>query len=136
LIRKTKKVPCVGISIGIERIFAILEQKLVAANRKLRTTDTDVYVATAQKNLIEDRLKVCRQLWDADIRTEHSYKTNPKLLTQLQYCEETGIPLAVVIGEDEIKRNVVKIRKISTRAEREVSRDSMIRELQDEISKL
>ncbi len=37
------------------------------------------------------------------MQTEHSYKKNPKMLNQLQYCEETGIPLAVVIGESELQ---------------------------------
>ena len=31
------------------------------------------------------------------LRTEHSYKKNPKLLSQLQYCEENSIPLAVMV---------------------------------------
>lgn len=61
---KHKQVPCVGVSIGIERIFAVLEAKYAAANKKIRTTEVQVYVATAQKNLVEERMKVCRQLWD------------------------------------------------------------------------
>lgn len=65
---KNKQVPCVGVSIGIERLFAVLEQKLQAANRKVRTTEVDVYVCTAQKNLVEDRLKLCNELWDEDIK--------------------------------------------------------------------
>ena len=35
-------------------------------------------------------MKLITELWDADIRTEQSYKKNPKMLTQLQYCEEQG----------------------------------------------
>ena len=50
-------------------------------------------------------------------QTENSYKKNPKLLQQLQYCEENGIPLAIVIGESEIKDNVVKIRNVAERFE-------------------
>jgi len=42
---------------------------------------------------------------------------NPKLLTQLQQCEDEGIPLAVVIGDGEIERKTVKIRNVATRAE-------------------
>jgi len=133
---KHKKVPCVGISIGIERIFALLESKLIAANKKLRTTDTDVFVSTAQKNLITERLRLCKELWDADIKTEQSYKTNPKLLNQLQYCEDMGIPIALVIGDGEIQRNVVKIRNVVTREEREIPREELIKELRQEISKL
>lgn len=61
---KHKQVPCVGVSIGIERIFAVLEAKQAAENRKIRTTDVEVYVASAQKNLFEERMKLCRELWD------------------------------------------------------------------------
>lgn len=61
---KHKQVPCVGVSIGVERIFAVLEAKQAAENRKIRTTDVEVYVASAQKNLFEERMKLCRELWD------------------------------------------------------------------------
>lgn len=64
---KHRDVPCVGVSIGIERLFSIMETQL-ATKGKVRTTETEVYVATAQKNLHEERLKICRELWDADIK--------------------------------------------------------------------
>ena len=51
------------------------------------------------------------------LQTEQPYKKNQKLLNQLQYCEETGIPLVVLIGENEILKNVVKIRIVATREE-------------------
>ena len=40
---------------------------------------------------------------------------------QLQFCEEMGIPLAVVIGESEIQKNVIKIRNVATRKEVSIS---------------
>lgn len=51
------------------------------------------------------------------MKAEQSYKKNPKLLDQLQFCEEMGIPLAVLIGESEIQNNVVKLRVVATREE-------------------
>ena len=64
-------------------------------------------------------------------RTEHSYKKNPKLLSQLQYCEENSIPLAVMVrifakiehnkikfikvGTSELEKGVVKLRDVSSR---------------------
>ncbi|KAJ8981150.1 hypothetical protein NQ317_013815 [Molorchus minor] len=110
---KNKEVPCVGVSIGVERLFAVMEAKLVASNKKQRTTEVEVFVATAQKNLLEERMKVCSELWDEGFKVEHSYKKNPKLLVQLQHCEEYGIPLAVILGESEIKNGVVKLRSCS-----------------------
>ncbi len=37
-----------------------------------RTTETEVFVASAQKNLIEERMKLCAQLWDNDIKVNDS----------------------------------------------------------------
>lgn len=65
---KHKQVPCVGVSIGIERIFAVLEAKMAASNVKLRTTEVEVYVASAQKNLFENRMELCKVLWDAGFK--------------------------------------------------------------------
>lgn len=45
------------------------------------------------------------------------YRANPKMLDQLQYCEDRGIPYALIIGEDELKKGVVKLRNIATRKE-------------------
>ncbi|CAK1551908.1 unnamed protein product [Leptosia nina] len=133
---KNKQVPCVGVSIGVERIFSVLEAKLAAGDISVRTTDIDVYVASAQKNFLDERMKICAELWNAGIKTEQSYKKNPKMLNQLQHCEENGIPFAVVLGESELKRGVVKIRNITTRAEEEVSRENLVEELQTRIEKL
>lgn len=133
---KDRKVPCVGISIGIERIFSIMEAKLLAKSKKVRTTETEVFVASAQKKLVEERLKLCRELWEANVKTEQSYKYNPKLLTQLQYCEESQIPLAIIVGDGELQKNVVKIRNVATREEREVPRGEMIEAIKAELAKL
>ncbi|NXE99488.1 SYHC protein, partial [Menura novaehollandiae] len=114
---KGRKVPCVGVSIGIERIFSILEQRLKASGEKLRTTETEVLVATPQKHLLAARLTLISELWDARIKAEMLYKKDPKLLKQLQYCEDMGIPLAAIVGEQELADGVVKLRDVATREE-------------------
>ncbi|XP_064481389.1 histidine--tRNA ligase-like isoform X2 [Ornithodoros turicata] len=128
---KGRNVPCVGISIGVERIFTILERKAEAEQTKVRTTETEVYVASAQKNLATERMKICADLWDKGFKVEQPYKLNPKLLVQLQYCEEKGIPLAIIIGESELQKGIVKLRKVTTREEFEVPRDKLCTELRN-----
>ena len=71
---KGRKVPCVGVSIGVERIFSILEAR--ATETKPRTTETQVYVASAHKNLVEERMKLCAELWGADIKVR-TFPMNP-----------------------------------------------------------
>ncbi|XP_078601090.1 histidine--tRNA ligase, cytoplasmic-like isoform X2 [Branchiostoma floridae x Branchiostoma japonicum] len=130
---KGKKVPCVGVSIGIERLFSIMEAKAEAAEGKVRTTETQVYVASGQKNMLEERMKLCNLLWEGGIKTELSYKKNPKLLNQFQYAEEHGIPFLAIIGEQELKDGVVKVRNTSTREEETFPRDKLLEEIRTRV---
>ncbi|XP_053690901.1 histidine--tRNA ligase isoform X2 [Sabethes cyaneus] len=128
---KRKQVPCVGVSIGVERIFSILEGK---AQQKVRTTEVEVYVASAHKGLHLKRLEVLNTLWNAGFKAEHSYKLNPKLLVQLQYCEEYQIPYAIVLGDGELSRGVVKLREINSRKEEEIPLESLAEELRKRLA--
>lgn len=67
---KKAKVPCVGLSIGVERLFAVMQAKLKLANEKMRTNETEVFVATPQKGLLEERLRLCQELWSAGIKVK------------------------------------------------------------------
>merc|ERR1712141_360647 len=99
-----------------------------------RTIETEVFVASATKNLMEERMKLCADLWDGGIKAEQSYKKNPKMLNQLQYCEEEKIPFAIIIGESELQQGVVKLRTVATREEVDVPRDQLIGELKSRLS--
>ncbi|KAM5299511.1 histidine--tRNA ligase, mitochondrial-like isoform 1-T1 [Ctenodactylus gundi] len=129
-----QKVPCVGLSIGVERIFYIVEQKMKISGEKVRTTETQVFVATPQKNFLRERLKLISELWDAGIKAEMLYKNNPKLLAQLHYCENSGIPLVVIIGEQEQKEGVIKLRSVATREEETIKRENFVAEIQKRLS--
>ncbi len=45
-----------------------MEANLLKSKEKVRTTETEVYVASAQKNFIEERMKLCKELWDENIK--------------------------------------------------------------------
>lgn len=74
-------VPCVGVSIGIERLFSLMEKKIEAQKLKVKTSGTVVYVISGQKGQLENRVKILNELWKNNIPAETSYKPNPKLLT-------------------------------------------------------
>ncbi|KYQ57042.1 Histidyl-tRNA synthetase, cytoplasmic, partial [Trachymyrmex zeteki] len=130
---KNKNVPCVGVSVGVERIFSVMEAKLANKGLKTRTTEIEVFVASAQKNLHEERMKILVDLWDAGVKAEQSYKKNAKLLAQLQHCEENGIPLAIIIGEGELAKGEVTLRVVSTREETRVPRSNLIDEIRRQL---
>jgi histidyl-tRNA synthetase len=70
---KKQNVPCVGLSIGVERLFAVMEAKIKRDGLNVRATETQVYIATPQKNLVEERLKLCQLLWEANIRVNYEF---------------------------------------------------------------
>lgn len=127
------QVPCVGVSIGIERIFTILEQRQSLKPKNLYPTKC--YVASIGKNMVGERFKLLSILWKNNINAEHPSKKNPKLLDQLQYCEEKGIPVVAIVGEDELNRNVVKLRVVETRNEVVIPRDDFVQELRNILDK-
>jgi len=58
-----------------------------------------------------------------------SYKKNPKSLSQFQFCEENGVPLAIVIASSEKETNTVKLRVVENREEVSIPRENMVEEI-------
>lgn len=75
-----KVVPAVGVSIGIERVFSILEEK---AGPEIRPTSTQIFVAQASKNLTAERMKLLSEFWRNGIAAETLYSDNPKAAKQV-----------------------------------------------------
>jgi histidyl-tRNA synthetase len=132
---RQRRVPCIGASVGVERIFAIKEHQMAESNIPTKTVETEVYVASAQKNLIEERMKLCTYLWANGFKAEMALKRNPKMLDQLQYCEKNQIELCVIIGDSELKAGVAKIRNVGTREEFDVPRDQLAEQLRVHLAK-
>jgi len=100
-------VPCVGVSLGVERLYRIMEENKKANNEEMRENETQVLVAS-QGVGIEERMKLCADLWSNGIKAEHVYKANWNLTKQFQWGEKRGIPMTIIIGEQELKDGVVK----------------------------
>eukprot|EP00040_Diaphanoeca_grandis_P011157 m.57136 g.57136 ORF g.57136 m.57136 type:complete len:509 (-) comp22337_c0_seq5:4105-5631(-) len=121
--------PCVGVSLGIERIFAIIEAKLASGNTIQRSKETEVLVCSGQKEMLKPRMELCAELWEAGIKAELVYKANPKLLNQLQQAEKDGIPLVIIIGQNELDEGIVKLRITGGRDDKAVKRECMVDEI-------
>ena len=128
-----KEVPCVGVSIGVERVFSILEdQWRKHAEEKggtLRETETEVLVASIGSGMQQKRMSLASQLWAAGIKAEFGYKPNPKMADQLGYALKGGIPFMLLFGEDELTKGVVKIKDLDAEREEEVREEVLVEEV-------
>jgi histidyl-tRNA synthetase len=70
---KVNVVPCVGVSVGVERVYAILMAKEAEKQRlgkkSARGKETEVYVmSVGNDGLVKERMQICKELWDAGIK--------------------------------------------------------------------
>jgi len=121
-----KPVPCVGTSIGIERIFSLMEEAerelAEATGRVIRASKTQVLVVGIGKVDLVQRLKLCDELWRAHLAAECLYAERPKMARQLQYALERGIPVLAILGEDELAAGVVGLKRLSTQVQIQMQR--------------
>ena len=127
----SKPIPAVGVSIGIERIFNILEEKYKDSD-EIRSVDTEVFVAAIKSNKInmtKERFKVVNELWDNGIKAEILYNENPRMDKQMDYILENRIPFAVFIGENEVNEGKIKIKCMANGNELMIERGKLVEEI-------
>lgn len=75
------RIPCVGISFGVERLFSLLLAKAKEKGEEAsRGKATEVFVMSLGDGLLEERMKVCAELWAAGIKVRsHSLESLPLL---------------------------------------------------------
>lgn len=81
--KKAPQMPCVGVSIGMDRIFALLWPKWSELER---TKGTDVYVMAAGDGLLVERMKLVHELREQGIKVSSHFLYSSMLdvpLTQL-----------------------------------------------------
>jgi len=107
--KKLAGVPCVGISIGLDRVFALVWPKWV--ERGARAKETLVYVMAAGDGLLDERIGLVRELRAAGISTDFLAKNKPKLPVQFAAGEKDEVPFAVILGGDELAQGLVTVKE-------------------------
>lgn len=104
---KKDAVPSVGGSLGIERVYRILEAKKLMK----KFTETEVLVCTIG-SFADEKLQICSELWNRGIKAEYLYKVKDKSQRQLEYAIYNNIPFAIFVGEDEVINKKVTVKNM------------------------
>jgi histidyl-tRNA synthetase len=116
-------VPCVGISFGIDRMFDAMA--LLGLSRNEAATATQALVTLFSTVTIPEAFSAAGELRQAGIRTE-IYAEPKELRPQLAFASKKGIPLAVMIGPDEIARAEVTVRDLRSGTQRTMARRDLL----------
>jgi histidyl-tRNA synthetase len=123
--KKKGDIPCVGFSVGVERLFTVM-QELRKTQNVVARSNTTALVCSADGGALVERMGLCAQLWEAGIAAELLLKDEPKIQAQLKYAEAQQIPYAVIFGSDEWKAGTVKVKNLATREQEEVPRGDLV----------
>lgn len=105
-----KKLPGVGISIGLTRLFYKLNELQLIKSDKYSMSDILIIPMTED---MTKSIELASDLRKEEINTE-VYLNDKKLKAKFKYADKLKIPYVVVIGEDEISSNTVKIKNMET----------------------
>ncbi|KAJ3219447.1 hypothetical protein HDU67_001278 [Dinochytrium kinnereticum] len=121
-----KKIPCVGISIGLERVFAIVYGRLKKSKQPIRSTSTEVYIVGLGTGFLPERMTLARELWDAGVSAEFSYKEKPRKDSQFKTAAEEQIPVVVVLDNEKVAAGMVQIENAKTGEKVVVKREEFV----------
>ena len=105
-----KKLPGVGISIGLTRLFYKLNELQLIKSDKYSMSDILIIPMTED---MTKSIELASDLRKEGINTE-VYLNDKKLKAKFKYADKLKIPYVVVMGEDEISSNTVKIKNMET----------------------
>src|SRR6185295_12548616 len=100
------KLPGVGISIGVTRLFWQLQE---AGLIDKADSSVQALVGLLDETRLHEGLQIARELRAGGINTEVQLEAR-KLARQMQYADRAGIRFVVLAGEDEAARGVVTIK--------------------------
>ncbi|NDK37607.1 histidine--tRNA ligase [Pseudoxanthomonas gei] len=124
------KLPGVGISIGLTRLFwQLREAGLIAGADE---SSVQAMVALMEDNQLTESLDIARKLRAGGINTEVQMEPK-KLGKQFQYASRAGIRFVVLAGEDELKRGVVTVKDLAREQQFETTRDQLASTLRVEL---
>ena len=126
-----RKLPGVGISIGLTRLFYILNEMDYLNRDADAPADVLVLPMTDDFNAA---LRTASVLREQGIRTQ-IYTEKKKFKAKIGYADKLGIPFALFLGEDEINNGVITVKNMKTGEQKTAPADQLCAEILAEIEK-
>ena len=120
-IGNNQKYPAIGISFGLDRIELAIKERKVEI--------TKAYVIPIKQT--EKAMEIVKALRDNGINSDLDL-IGRSISKNLEYANTLGIPYAVIIGENEIKKNKYTLRDMTTGKEEKLSVNELIKKLKND----
>ena len=127
-----KSLPGVGISIGLTRLFYILQEQNMISDAVL-TAPADVLILPMTDDL-SAAVSLAAMLRAGGLRVQ-LYSEKKKFKAKIGYADKLGIPFVIFLGEDEIAQNVCALKNMDTGEQEAVTQAAALETIRAEIAR-
>ena len=120
-----QKLPGVGISIGLTRLFYQLSE--INAIKADRESISQVLIVPMETE-IEESLALANTLRNSGINTD-VYLVEGKIKKKMKYADRWNIPYVIIVGEEEVKTQKFALKNMKTGEQKELSIEEIMSEL-------
>ena len=118
-----RKMPGVGISIGLTRLFFLLtDNNIISAENE---SISDVLVISMNDDY-EVCTKIVTKLREEGLKAQLNIE-NQKLGKKFKYADKINVKYVITIGEDEVKNNVVALKNMNTGEQQAIALEDAIK---------
>lgn len=122
LFNSGKNIPALGSAMGLERLLIVLEN-----NQNIIKDRLDIFVI-AFKETEKEVLKVMQELRASNISCDCDFSVK-SIKNQFKSANKRNSKFALILGEDELKRNSCKLKNMDTSEEKEISLNEIYRNI-------
>ena len=106
-----RKMPGIGLSIGLTRLFYILQEQGLL-NKAFLASPADVLIIPMTEDF-SHAIKLATTMRESGLRVQ-VYSEEKKFKNKVAYADKLNIPFVVFLGEDEINRGLIKVKDMAT----------------------
>ena len=111
-----EQIPACGFSLGLERILVVMEERGMFPPEIVAPTAADVMITIWNDDSIPASLKLAAELRSSGLRVT-VYPEADKLGKQIKYADSINVPYVCIVGDDEAKQGMVKLKNMKTSEE-------------------
>ncbi|MDD4954179.1 MAG: histidine--tRNA ligase [Candidatus Omnitrophica bacterium] len=114
--------PAIGFAFGVERLL------LATSDQRPATSDHLVYLITLGQEAKKEGLKILQELRGSGVACDTDYEEK-SLKGAMRRANDLGATSVLIIGDDELKKNVITLKDMANSQQREISRQDIVKEL-------
>ena len=128
-----KVLPGVGISIGLTRLFFVLNEQ-GTLNQERNTAPADVLLLPMVEDL-SPAVELATRFRNAGVRVQ-LYGEQKKFKAKMNYADKIGVPFVVFLGEDEIRGGVVACKDMKSGEQTKLGFEETLARVRDGLARM